>query len=608
VTVSGDGKQVFVASFVDGALTVFDRDTATGELTFNEVFKDGVGDTNDLKGAFSVTVSGDGKQVFVASQRDDALTVFDRNAATGKLTFNTVFKDGVGDITEFDGARSVTVSGDGKQVFVTSDRDDALTVLDRNAATGELTFNTAFKDGVDGINELDGAFSVTASEDGKQVFVTSRTDNALTVFDRDETTGELMLKTVFKDGIGDVDSLKGANFVTVSGDNKQVFVTSFVSDSLTVFDRDAETGVLTLNEFVKDGLGDTDELDGAFSVAVSENGKQVFVASEKDSSLTVFDREVLPGEGPNPEDPDPEDSDPEEPDPEDPMTARLTPNSAANVLEITQLGSANTLQFQLKDALVDSISELLVYSTDANGQNRTQLASFSLLESGQLSSDYAPTFSLNSDQVAQGTFLQFELVQAGTATLANLNSLNDAQARLSFLGGSAFSVELASRTATTNLLVGDADTIDLSDQSGQLDVAFTVFREANFDNTVGLYTTDTAQGGIIIDSVTRETINPGDAGYKEAAIARKLNVQLTGANGKVSQFTGELTGGSFLGAYLIADGTDAFASEVYFSHAGANTNGADHVKLLGNNTFGFEDMAGLGDADFNDIVVQFAVV
>ena len=60
--------------------------------------------------------------------------------------------------------------------------------------------------------------------------------------------------------------------------------------------------------------------------------------------------------------------------------------------------------------------------------------------------------------------------------------------------------------------------------------------------------------------------------------------------------------------FLVSGGGDPMASEVFFSHAGANSNGNDHAKLLGDNTFGFEDISGLGDRDFNDMVVEFAVV
>jgi hypothetical protein len=68
--------------------------------------------------------------------------------------------------------------------------------------------------------------------------------------------------------------------------------------------------------------------------------------------------------------------------------------------------------------------------------------------------------------------------------------------------------------------------------------------------------------------------------------------------------------------FLIADGTrEQFLAEnpnnqpgvgvlAYFPFLGANPDGVDHVRLLGDNVFGFEDLLGGGDADFNDVVLQ----
>ncbi|MEQ8959195.1 MAG: DUF4114 domain-containing protein, partial [Coleofasciculus sp. C2-GNP5-27] len=42
----------------------------------------------------------------------------------------------------------------------------------------------------------------------------------------------------------------------------------------------------------------------------------------------------------------------------------------------------------------------------------------------------------------------------------------------------------------------------------------------------------------------------------------------------------------------------------YFAHLGANPDKVDHIRLLGDNTFGFEDLHGGGDQDFNDFTFQ----
>jgi hypothetical protein len=48
------------------------------------------------------------------------------------------------------------------------------------------------------------------------------------------------------------------------------------------------------------------------------------------------------------------------------------------------------------------------------------------------------------------------------------------------------------------------------------------------------------------------------------------------------------------------NGGDSQQIHAYFNYLGANPDQIDHFRLLGNNTFGFEDMYGGGDRDFND--------
>ncbi len=288
----------------------------------------------------------------------------------------------------------------------------------------------------------------------------------------------------------------------------------------------------------------------------------------------------------------------------------LTPKTDTKTLEITELGTADTIKLQLQQSRIDSVSELLIYSTDALGNSRTQIGSFSLVKG----STYVPEFTLENSSIAKGTILQFELVQNGNTQIATVSSRSDGQVELDFGNGTRLVAALDNHTPTTNLLRDDATTIDLTglpvSVNGASTLEFVVYREAMFDNMVGLYATDDANGGIKDPSDPLGTmIMPGSTGYKEAALARQLDVRLMGLNGqKVSNFSTDVAGIDFLGTFLVVDGTDPAAGEVFFGHMGANPSGNDHAKMLGNNTFGFEDLAGLGDRDFNDIVVKFTVV
>lgn len=54
----------------------------------------------------------------------------------------------------------------------------------------------------------------------------------------------------------------------------------------------------------------------------------------------------------------------------------------------------------------------------------------------------------------------------------------------------------------------------------------------------------------------------------------------------------------------IIDADSSAEVAVYFSYIEANFDGVDRVRLLGDNSWGFEDLPQGGDMDFNDIVIQ----
>jgi len=101
----------------------------------------------------------------------------------------------------------------------------------------ELRFVEVQKDGVAGVDGLDRAISVAVSPDGGHVYVTGNLDNAVAVFARDATTGALTFAEVQRNGIGGVDGLDRANSVAVSPDGRHLYVTGGDSDAVAVFQR-----------------------------------------------------------------------------------------------------------------------------------------------------------------------------------------------------------------------------------------------------------------------------------------------------------------------------------------------------------------------------------
>jgi hypothetical protein len=156
-------------------------------------------------------------------------------------------------------------------------------------------------------------------------------------------------------------------------------------------------------------------------------------------------------------------------------------------------------------------------------------------------------------------------------------------------------------TAVGTGLQGEIELIDLRGLT--LEANFAVASEAAYNNTVGWYVVDDETGRI-------GNLNPGDAGYAQAAIADRSITHFTREGIDSAQLSG------LLAPYLIADSSrDNFLANnpnnlegngpiAYFAFLAANPDGVDHIRQLGDNTFGFEDLFNGGDNDFNDIIMQ----
>ena len=293
--ISPDGKHIYVPSTTDDALVVFSRNASTGELTYVETHHDGVGGVDGLDGAFEAVVSPDNLHVYVASITDDAVAVFSRNTTTGSLTFVEIQKDGTGSITLLNSCRSVLVSGDGKHLYAAASLDDAIVYFDRNPTTGALTFVGEIEDDVSGIDGLDGAYSLAMSGDDQYLYSVGSTDDAISVFSRNSTTGALSFQEVHIDDsqLGSIPSINVPRKVLVAPNDAYVYIASSSDDAVTVFSRNLSTGLLTYEEQFIDAIGGVDGLDGAYCIAVTSTNMSLYTVGLSDDALAVLDRNIV---------------------------------------------------------------------------------------------------------------------------------------------------------------------------------------------------------------------------------------------------------------------------------------------------------------------------
>ncbi|WP_370623525.1 5'-nucleotidase C-terminal domain-containing protein [cf. Phormidesmis sp. LEGE 11477] len=281
----------------------------------------------------------------------------------------------------------------------------------------------------------------------------------------------------------------------------------------------------------------------------------------------------------------------------------FTPSDDGSTVELTDLGGANAVRFDLGDIQVGNASEVRVFSVGADSD--TQVGAFSVLEAGQLASGFTPSFSLEADE---GDRLRFELVDTDGGTTPGITSVDDDGNSVLTFGNSTLSLTTDDGTSAPNLVVdsdddNEAAALDFTGQSGDSNVTFSVFREAGYDSIVGLYIVDDLTGQVTFED---QTFQVGDDGYEAAALGRAVEDVSLSTSDNGSTTIDAVISNNLFGTYITVEDPNFDQPQTYFSFLGANDNN-DHVKLLGNNAIGFEDLPGLGDADFNDMVVAFTV-
>lgn len=290
VIVSPDGRHVYAAGFGSGSVVAFRRDGGSGALTFLQTIVTGVGGANGLAGAYAIALSPDGRSLYVAAQNDNSVVVFDRDSSAGTLRFRETHRKGQNGVDGLGLAKAVKVTSDGRHVYVLGYGDSAVVVFRRDPSNGGLTLAQVLKEGINGIRGIHGATSLDASADGRNVYVISVFSNALTVFARNPETGLLTPVEVHTQGTNGIDGLNYAYCVAVSPDDRNVYAVGTNSNAIAVFTRNTATGALTPSEVHTDGIRGVDGIAGTKSLAVSPDGRYVYVAGRDDNGLGVFRR------------------------------------------------------------------------------------------------------------------------------------------------------------------------------------------------------------------------------------------------------------------------------------------------------------------------------
>ncbi len=208
LAISHDGSTVYVAAAVSNAVSVLARDASTGALTqatdatgcIVQSALAGCTTGTQLAGANAVAVSPDDSSVYVTSLLSNSVTSFSRTPTSGALAQKTgtaacvvfLLANGCSLGRAMSAPEGLAVSPDGGEVYVAAFTSGAIDTLTRNTQSGALMQKPrrggcvvvgAASDCVPG-RALSGAGSLVVSPDGRNVYSTAFSSDALAVFKR----------------------------------------------------------------------------------------------------------------------------------------------------------------------------------------------------------------------------------------------------------------------------------------------------------------------------------------------------------------------------------------------------------------------------------------
>ena len=284
---TANGVNLYVASMDNDAVVHFERNTATGELTFQNAYMDAGNGGDLLEGASGLVLSENGENLYVIAYEDQSISRFSINGI-GELTLEqTLSYTGV-----IDGLRSpidVTISPDGLHLYVVSDAFDSMSAFGLEAGTGAMSWMGNYENNVNGILNFDRPHTVLVSPDGQQIYVTCESYNGVVAFNRNALDGTLTYLDAYKPtGFG---NLHYATSMEMSSDGFFIYVA--FPDGIYKYDRNIADGTLTETEFFE--LPDIGNVLIRDVLVLNEDAGLLYAVQRFSNKLTVFEYDLGDG-------------------------------------------------------------------------------------------------------------------------------------------------------------------------------------------------------------------------------------------------------------------------------------------------------------------------
>jgi len=332
-TVSPDGKHVYTTAA--GSRLVILKRTGSGALRRNECIEDDVNGFGvctktapGLLGVSSVVISPDGRFAYGVGSADDAISLFRRNATTGKLRSLGCVEDGPRSLTPdssgcartaggLDGVTDLAFGRGNRSLYYAGSLSDTVGRLARRRDNGRLRPRECVADentGTGGcaieMQGLDGPNSLVLDSTRRYLHVSSGNgfESSIATLKLRGQAGELRPRECLADADSgppagctrEADGLEVVNGLAMSPDDRFLYGRASIDDSVVTLKRNPRNGRLSDRGCIADDdapapgsdcAAEAETLNGGGSILITSNGRWLLTVSQIEDAVSVFRRQ-----------------------------------------------------------------------------------------------------------------------------------------------------------------------------------------------------------------------------------------------------------------------------------------------------------------------------
>ena len=289
---TSNGRWAYAISFCDANISIFERNFNDGTLSFiSNIVNDDSNNEEGISPRDVAVISPDDRHLYVAGTTSEggrfrgAIFVFSIDSATGQLTQQQIFDD-----INFGSGLQAVITQDGNSLYVAGGNND-MYALSR-AGNGQLSLAEHYET-TDLSSNLEGSQiinQIKLTQDDSQLYLALRSGFFITM-ERNPNTGVLTnIAEVNEDNFPEED-WRGITDFTISPDGENIY--GFTSgDALLQLRRntDGSVSLLSLSSQLPNGHNNT-QLFCPVSPIVSENGRLVYFVDTCSADLQVWGRD-----------------------------------------------------------------------------------------------------------------------------------------------------------------------------------------------------------------------------------------------------------------------------------------------------------------------------